>query len=305
MSKEKRTGARAPEAEIPAEIIHLVFQESDIAVLQQAIEVDENMQGEIVIIRDDFAVGPLHQLDEAEGWQARKEWWREQLLLSPYGDTTDMVNDRLTVHNLKRALDEDEALALWIWMGQNGHDVCGYYWLIGQLKAYQGRVYVLYMNNLPFINEKGGIFYPSAIHDIPAKEFRKAKKLARAVTLSEFEIDPDEWKRLAQENKMVRVLEGGKKIGSREADFYDADLLKVIGADWQKIPKVLFNALGKMKIRTGDVFLNSRLHAMASQGQLSLQGDFSKGWKDCSVKLAGVTPAAATSSEEVQLNQTP
>lgn len=292
MSKEKRVGARAPEAEIPAEIIHLVFQEADIAVLQQAIALDENLEGEVIIIRDDYAVGPLDKLDEAEGWQARKEWWKEQLLLSPYGDTTDMVNDRMTVHNLKKALDEDENLALWIWMGQNGHDVCGYYWLIGQLKEYQGRVYVLYMNNLPFINEKGGIFYPNAIHDIPAKEFRKAKKLSRAVTLSEFEVDPDEWKRLSQENALVRILEGGKKIASKESDFYDGELLKAITGEWQKIPKVLMNALGKMKIKTGDVFLNGRLHQMAAEGKVELQGDFSKGWKECSVRLPGVAAPA-------------
>lgn len=293
MSKEKRVGARAPETAIPAEIIHLVFQEADITVLQQAIEMDENLEGEVIIIRDDYAVGPLDKLDEAEGWQARKEWWKEQLLLSPYGDTTDMVNDRMTVHNLKKALDEDENLALWIWMGQNGHDVCGYYWLIGQLKEYQGRVFVLYMNNLPFINEKGGIFYPNTIHEIPAKEFRKAKKLSRAVTPSEFEVDPDEWKRLGQENAMVRILEGGKKIVSKEADFYDGELLKAITADWQKIPKVLMNALGKMKIRTGDVFLNGRLHQMAALGKVELQGDFSKGWKECGVRLAGMAAPAA------------
>ncbi|RPD46626.1 DUF1835 domain-containing protein [Paracnuella aquatica] len=295
MSKEsKKATAQAP---VPQEVLHLVFQEADIAVLQSAAELDETLKGEIIIIRDDFAVGPLYKLDEAEGWQARKEWWKEQLLRSPYGDTTDMVNDRMTVHNLKKALDENEQLVLWMWMGQNSHDVCGYYWLIGQLKEYGGRVYVLYMNNLPFINEKGGIFYPTAIHEIPAKEFRKAKKLARTVTPSEFEVDPDEWKRLSEENGSVRILEGGKKIATKGDDFYDAPLLQAISADWQKIPKVLFNALGKMKIKTGDVFLNGRLKALADEGKLELQGDFTKGWKDCSVKLAGV-PAVAPATEQ-------
>lgn len=294
MSKEKKATAQPA---ISAEILHLVFQEADIAVLQQAMELDETLKGEIIIIRDDFAVGPLHKLDEAEGWQARTQWWKDQLLRSPYGDTTDMVNDRLTVHNLKKALDEDANRVVWMWMGQNAHDVCGYYWLIGQLKEYVGRIYVLYMNNLPFINEKGGIFYPTAIHEIPPKEFRKAKKLARTVTPSEFEVDPDEWKRLSDENGTVRILEGGKKIATKGDDFYDAPLLQAISADWQKVPKVLFNALGKMKIKTGDVFLNSRLLAMAEAGKLELQGDFSKGWKDCSVKLAGVTAPAEAVSE--------
>jgi len=43
---------------------------------------------------------------------------------------------------------------------KNKHDVCGYYWLMSQLKDLQGRIYILYLNNLPFINDKGQIFYP-------------------------------------------------------------------------------------------------------------------------------------------------
>jgi hypothetical protein len=304
MSKQTKRGAAAPEAVVAAEILHVVFQEADIEVLQQAIALDENMQGEIVIIRDDFAVGPLDKLDEAEGWQARREWWLHLLQHSPYVDRIDMVNDRLAVHNLKKALDEDENLALWIWMGQNSHDVCSYFWLIEQIKEYSGRIFVLYMNNLPFINERGGIFYPANIHEIPAKEFRKAKKLARTVTPSEFEIDGDEWRRLAGENAMVRILEGGKKISSQRDDFYDADLLKVITGEWQKVSKVLFNALGKMKLKTGDVFLNYRLHQMAAAGLLEMQGDAAKGWKEASIRLLGVTTSVTSASKEVQTETT-
>ena len=82
------------------------------------------------------------------------------------------------------------------------------------------------MNNLPFINDKGQIFYPSWLNEIQPSEFLKAKKLARPVTLSEFEIDPDEWKKLCDENAMVRILEGGKKIAGKEETFYDSEILK-------------------------------------------------------------------------------
>lgn len=68
----------------------------------------------------------------------------------------------------------------------------------------------MYLNNLPFINEKGSIFYPDHIGNIPPRELVKAKKLARQVTVSEFEIDPDEWTRLQNEEKDVRILEGVK-----------------------------------------------------------------------------------------------
>jgi hypothetical protein len=293
-TKSKETKTPPP----PTSKVHLVFQEADVAVLNGAIELDETLQGEVIQIKDDYAVGPIENIFDAEGWQQRKQWWTNLLQQSPYNvELSDMIDDRMTVHNLKKRLDENEREEVWIWMGQNAHDVCGYYWLISQLKDYQGRVQVLYMNNLPFINEKGQLFYPTQLHEIQPKEFIKAKKLCRKVTLSEFEIDPDEWKRLAGENSMVRILEGGKKIASKGEDFYDADVLKGLTNEWQKGNKAMNSILSKMKIKTGDVFLLERMKRLAEEGRIEINGDTSKSWKDFEVKLKSAAPAEAPAEQ--------
>lgn len=274
-------------------MIHIVFGEADIETLKKAQELDESLAGEVLIIRDDYAVGPLLNIFETEGYRQRRDWCISLVDYSPYDSKqlSDLVDDKLAVHNLKKALDENEKEEVWIWMGQNAHDVCGYYWLISQLKDYQGRVVVLYLNNLPFINEKGQIFYPTYIHQIQPKEFLKAKKLNRKVTLSEFEVDPDEWTKLCNENAMVRILEGGKKIVSKEESFYDKDITTVLSNDWQKGAKALFNILGKMKIKTGDVFLLWRMKKLAEEDRIEINGDPSKGWKDFEVRLKTTTQA--------------
>jgi len=278
-------------------MLHIVFQEADINVLQKAIELDETLAGEVWQIKDDFAVGPLENIYETEGYQARRDWWRTLLEFSPYTEQIDIVDDKMTMHNLLKKLDEETSLDVWIWMGQNQHDVCSYYWLMSQLKDYQGRIFVLYMNNLPFINEKGGIFYPTALHEIQPKEFLKAKKLARPITLSEFEVDPDEWKKLCNENGGVRILEGGKKIVSKEVDFYDKDILSAMNAEPQRLNKVLGNMFSKMKIKTGDVFLVWRIREMINAGKLEAAGDWNKGWKEITIRLAGTPVVAETITE--------
>jgi hypothetical protein len=156
-----------------------------------------------------------------------------------------------------------------------------------QLRAYQGRLMIIFLNNLPFINEKGHLFYPWGLSEILPKEAVKAKKLARPVTLSEFEIDPDEWKKLSDENAMVRILEGGKKLVGKEEDFYDSEILKNCSGEWQKASRVLSNTLNRMKIRTGDVFVMWRIQQLATAGKLEVNGDMNKGWKDFDVKLPG------------------
>jgi hypothetical protein len=273
-------------------MIHVVFQQADVHTLKKAIELDETLTGDVIQIRDDFAVGPIDNLDSEDGWAARENWQRSLLNESPYSseNLVGSFDDRKTVEEIKQRLDGNDKEELWIWMGQNQHDVCSYYWIISQLKDYQGKIVILYFNNLPFINDKGQIFYPAALHEILPKEFLKAKKLNRKITLSEFEVDPDEWKRLCNENAMVRILEGGKKIVGKDESFYDKDLLTGLSSEWQKGNRAMQSVLGKMKIKTGDVFLLWRMKKLAEEGKIEINGDTSKSWKDFEVRLKAAAP---------------
>ena len=282
-------------------MIHIVFNESEVELMQKVITLDETLSGEVIQIKDDFAVGPLTGIDAGEGWNARLGWWRGLLQGSPYKEElAGSFDDRQTMKEIKEKLDANPAEQIWIWMGQNQHDVCGYYWLMPQLKEYQGRVMVLFMNNLPFINEKGHLFYPSWLNEIQPKEFVKAKKLCRPVTLSEFEVDPDEWKKLAEESAAVRILEGGKKIIGKEETFYDNEILRNITPEWQKSWRVLSNILHRMKIKTGDVFIMWRMKQLIADGKIEVLGDAGKGWKEFDVKLPGGNKQEAIISAEAE-----
>jgi hypothetical protein len=280
-------------------MIHVVFNESEVDLMKQVIALDESLSGEIIQVKDDLAVGPLSGIDTEDGWQARVEWWRGLLQGSPYKESlAGSFDDRETVKQVKQQLDADNDEQVWLWMGQNQHDVCGYYWFMSQFKDYPGRLMVLYMNNLPFINEKGQIFYPSWLSEIQPREFLKARKLARPITPSEYEVDPDEWKKICDENAMIRLLEGGKKLVSKDETFYDSDVIRNITAEWQKASRVLSNILHRMKIKTGDVFIMWRMKELIAAGKIEAMGELAKGWKDFDVKLPGTVQAEATESSE-------
>ena len=266
-------------------MIHIVFEEANIAALQKAIDLDETLQGEIVQIKDDFAVGPLGNIYIGEGIEARKQWWREVLAGGDYDGKVDTgeVNDTQTAAELVGTMRRNEEEIIWVWMAQNKHDVCSYYWLLHYMKEFQGRVFVLYMNNLPFINEKGGIFYPTNLYQIAPKEFLKAKKLARPITPSEFEVDPDEWKKLCADGNEVRLLEGGKKLSSYGAHFYDNLLRKYVVGDFQKASKIIFHFLSKETEKTGDAFLLWRLKGLIVNNEWEVKGEI-KNMKDFELK---------------------
>ncbi|MEO7316824.1 MAG: DUF1835 domain-containing protein [Ginsengibacter sp.] len=268
--------------------MHIVFQQEDVKTLSKSFELDESLKKDIIEIKDDFAVGPLRDIYTPEGKEERKEWWRKVLAKGDVDGSVDggLVNDEKAVEAIKAHLDKDENEEIWIWVAANKHDVCGYYWLMAQLKDYAGRVYVLHLNNLPFINEKGAIFYPENLHEILPKEFLKAKKLARVITPSEFELDPDEWAKICQSGKAVRILEGAKKLSLHDVDFFDKYLLEFITNSWQKANRVINIFLSKSKQVTGDAFILWRLKQLIEAGKIEAQGVI-QNMKDFEVKKIG------------------
>lgn len=283
-------------------MIHVVFQHADANALKKSFDLDKTLHGDIIEIKDDFAVGPIADVFTDEETEARKQWWREVLAGSDLDGKVDSgeVNDTKTVLELIERLNNNEDELVWIWAAQNKHDVSGYYWLMSQLKYLQSKIFILYLNNLPFINEKGHLFYPENIFEIPAKEFIKAKKLARPITLSEFEVDPDEWTKLCNENKGVRTLEGGKKLLQHDYGYYDNELLNFVTADWQKVNKLLHAFYSKSKNTTGDAYLLWRLKLMIADGKIDTQGEI-KGMKDFEVKTKSSSNPENGIAEENEL----
>ena len=267
-------------------MVHIVFQRNDIDVLHQAQELDPTMLGEVIQIEDDFALGPIRDLFTEPGREERRQWWREVLSGGDYDGIVDdgsVADDNRTISSIKQRLIDDPSEKIWVWSAQNKHDVSGYYWLVSQLGEFQGRIFILYLNNLPFINEKGNIFYPVNLFNIPAKEFLKAKKLARPITAAEFEADSEEWIKLSMEDKGVRILEGAKKLNQYDYGFYDEELKKFIRTDWIKANKLFHHFLARASHITGDAYLLWRLKLIIGAGEVDAQGEV-KNMKDFEVK---------------------
>ena len=263
--------------------MHIVFQEQDVRTLSKSFDLDEALRDEIVLIRDDYSVGPLLGIYSEEGIEERKNWWKNVLGEGEVSSTINDWDDNKKVLEIKEKLENNKTEIALIWVAPNKHDVSGYYWLLAQLQEFVTRVFVISLNNLPFISDKGTIFYPENLFEIPPREFLKAKKLARPVTASEFESDGDEWAKICSENKIVRILEGAKKLSQHDEDFYDKYLLEFVTDNWQKASKVIQQFLSRSKHTTGDAYVLWRLKELISRETIDAQGDI-KNMKDFEVK---------------------
>jgi hypothetical protein len=253
--------------------LYITFGDLATEALRKGFEQIEDFNTEIVTIKDSLYVGPLTHINEDLGRANRLHWWKDIFMFFNIEDNTQEValHDYNVVEKIKtHCSDEAYENTCTIWMGQNANDVCAYFWLINQLQEFQGRIQVIYLNMLPFINEKGNIFYPTHLSQIQASEFVKALKVERKVALHEFEVDKDEWKLIYEHEDTYRILDGGKKIITKKENLFDTDILKLFSADGIKVSKLLNTLLGKLPYFPSDMFLLSRVKYLVEQGVIHI-----------------------------------
>lgn len=252
--------------------------------LAEAVAMEESMNGEVLALKDILHVGPIKKAQGQSFSQLRTEFWKE------------VVNDEkqeIEVNDLERLLEittklhNNEDDVVWLWMAPWPADICAYYWMLNYMGKHLERFYVLNLAGLPFLDGDGKIYFPKNISEILPKELVKARKLARQVTPAELEVDGDEWLNMTAENAGMRLLEGGKKLYTRDESFYDEKILSFCSQQFQKAHRIVNQVINKLSVPTGDMYLGWRIRKLLENGTLLSEGDPAKTLRDFSVKLPG------------------
>jgi len=265
-------------------IYHIVNGDYNAAPLQEAITTEPSMQGDVIVMKDVLSVGPLRKEEGQKFSELRSAFWN-QIISNEKNAVTVDDTERLLEVSLELSRN-DEAKA-WLWVAPWPADVCMYHWALKYLGKYPGKLFVINIAGLPFLDENGKVFFPKGFSELKPRELIKARRLARPVTAGELEVDTEEWQKIVNLNSGVRTLEGGKRIESKGEDFYDGQLTSFASHQFQKASRIITQALTRYAIPTGDLYLGWRLRRMAEEGKLELQGDTSKALKDFDVKLPG------------------
>lgn len=263
-------------------IYHIVTGDLAAVPLKEAIASASEMAGELLVVKDVLSVGPIQKELGTKFSDLRSSFWHEVVLHEKNPIVVDDLERLLLAAN---ELSKNQDLKIWIWVAPIPADVCTYLWALKFLAKYVGRVYVVNIAGLPFLDEQGKVVYPKSLAGLLPRELVKARKLARLITPSEIELDTEEWDKAVLQNGGVRTLEGSKRIVSHSEGYYDAQLLGCCTTLFQKASKIVGLALTKNNIPTGDLFLGWRLRMLATGGKLLLQGDPSKSLRDFEVRL--------------------
>jgi hypothetical protein len=272
-------------------MIHIIAGDEAAKNLEAAFLLDENLRGDVLILKDMLGIGPIELDAEMNHDDVRTECWK---IMSP--NQIDHTSQDL--HNvlqlIEKAVAEEEPVCFW--MAPCVTDVCAYFWLLPYFKKYADMLHTINIIGLPFLNEKGQLFYPKNFSEVVPTEFLKTKRLLKKVTVAEYEVEGDEWTKLQTESTWVRVYEGGKKIVSKELTYYDSLLSTSLTTEFQKGTKVVNEAMKKCTQTLTSVFLEWRLRELVTSQAVAINGDVEKGLKDFEVKKVG-EPAAEMEAE--------
>lgn len=253
-------------------IVHVLFDPDAVTFLQQAFDIDPTLRDDILVLEDDYRYGPV--IANSHEWEIRKQWLKNHLFIQQEDDDKAVFQEGSLRQQLRENMNADEQLHVWIWMTNHLREVCGYFSLLPWISDFDQRVELIFLHNLPFLNEKFQLFFPEKISQIPAREYPKAKRLATPLSSEEMIADREEWQKLQQQNSLLRKIAGERKCTSIAVDSYDETLLKCCNTDWIRLSRLLSAIRQRSGMDIGDEFWIWRLKQMHASGLIEIQGEW-------------------------------
>lgn len=274
-------------------MIHIIVGDEAAKNLEAAFELDENLRGEVLVLKDTLGIGPI-ATDEKGHDGVRTTFWRGML-----GEDFEGVMDKHYVQKIKqKATDEEEPVCLWL--APCVSDVCAYFFLLDIFKDAPGMFHVINIDSLPFFNEKGSLFYPKNFSEVLPKEFVKTKRLLKEITPADYETEGETWEQLQMANAIVRVHKGGKELVNADETFFDNAIYNSVTKNAQRGSKIIKQAMSKINQGVSDLFLLSRLAQMASNGQIICDEENPKHIEKANYKKAGGEEQSENDKESVE-----
>lgn len=166
-----------------------------------------------------------------------------------------------------------------VWYSDNPDELCGFYWLMDQLRLLPNSHGAIYAIKQPFMVETGEtIRRYRGWGEVEPGEFHHFLPLAVQVSDFTRRYYGNEWKRLQRENAALRASVNGN-LSSVPENLYDFYILQEIDdqPDTFKEAIVVGNVLGKRGLSISDGYVHSRIDTMVAEGKLIAETTPKKG----------------------------
>jgi len=260
--------------------VHIVVGDSFAGSMKQAIKglgwADTH---KLITLRENYAIGPLNDLDSPEGRKARSNWFRDNIAeaIEDYSEFEAEYNELLD--EIEQIPEQAEVI---VWTGSNACEQIGMRHAIHLLRNKRNSISVCdacaiceELRPSDFINNRrSGEIHPDKLREVLIRLNGKGKLGVPDISSLQWE-----WQEIMKQAGMLRIWQDGKVL-EVPIDYYDQYLLETLdklkpSADdngFLKSARLIGEAIGYCEQYIGDSYFEYRLRELIYDGILEIKG---------------------------------
>ncbi|MFJ7735308.1 DUF1835 domain-containing protein [Lysinibacillus sp. NPDC097287] len=280
-----------------AQTVHIVFGDSPGGSLKAAFrDTDYEKTEDLIILPDNFSVGPVKDLHSVEGIKARCMWFHERYFTQD-NDLEQFKQGMLDAVKRVKSIPPHQDIV--IWTGQNAHEQTGLLLVLAMLKDKLNSVFVLdtftAFHDIHIYPQLAEENYPRSTGEMASDNLRlfyeqfelRPLKNAKRQSLCE-----EGLRMLMDEDKIIRTWEHQELWHTQDEsrdDYYIIECAKRMyleegEVEYRKAARLIGEVLGHMVQYRGDEWLEYRLRRLIEQGVFTYKGNL-KAMRYYEVKL--------------------
>ena len=208
---------------------------------------------------------PLCIRDRLDATKVLFSFWNEQLEMQMRDQMAESAENLEKVRN-RISGGEDVR----IWYSDIPDELCGFYWLMDELRTLPEGHGTIYAVKQPQYDEIGDtVCSYNGWGEIEPGQFSKFTSLAVPISDRMRRIYGNAWKQLQEENAPIRACINGQ-LRSAPENLYDHYIRMELDreADEFKEARVVGNVLGRYQLGIGDGYIHYRIEKMVKEGKL-------------------------------------
>jgi len=264
--------------------VHVMFGDSSAGVLKFALkQMGLRSQHHVMVVRDNYAVGPMQQLTTPEGRKYRREWFRDRMDLHDADD--NFMYDEDFFNKIIAELERiPEQIPITIWTGDNALEQIGLRYALYFFRNKSNPIYVINTevdNHTLFDTPELTTYYRHTGEISPEKlgQIMKHNEGKAAITRTQREAFEQEWLNHSGNSSVLRIWEQQEIIHVNE-DYYDQYIIETVSKlhnnfgnhEFIKSARVIGEVIGNLEQFLTDSFFEHRLRQLIYSGNLEIKG---------------------------------
>jgi len=263
--------------------VHVVMGDSFAGSMKQTLKaLGWEEAHKIITIRDNYAIGPIGNLDSPEGRKKRNDWFRLHIADTLFDDGEDLEEEyTATLNKLKQIPERAEII---VWASRSVREQTGMrlalYWLRHAPNPIRVGDACSASDALFHRTDASGTYRRSG--EIPPDQLKQVlmkSDSSRELSAADMEKGAAEWQAISEQGGVLRIWQN-EAIREVPADYFDSFLLETLDQirpaageqGFVKCARLIGEVLGRCEQDIDDSYLEYRVRELIYQGILEIRG---------------------------------